>query len=73
MVSSAVPGRARTKAQVKVIHATIKKVGEDIETLCFNTAIAQMMIFVNAFTNANCAPSARCARCSCCSTPLRRT
>ena len=33
--------------------ATIKKVGEDIETLSFNTAISQMMIFVNAFTNAN--------------------
>ena len=41
------------KAQLKVIHATIKKVGEDIETLSFNTAIAQMMVFVNAFTNAN--------------------
>jgi leucyl-tRNA synthetase len=41
------------KAQLKVIHATIKKVGEDIETLSFNTAIAQMMIFVNAFTGAN--------------------
>jgi leucyl-tRNA synthetase len=38
------------KAQKKVIHATIKKVGEDIEALSFNTAIAQMMIFVNAFT-----------------------
>jgi len=41
------------KAQLKVIHATIKKVGEDIETLSFNTAISQMMVFVNAFTNAN--------------------
>lgn len=39
------------KALIKVLHATIKKVGEDIETLSFNTAIAQMMIFVNAFTN----------------------
>ena len=41
------------KAQRKVLHATIKKVGEDIETLSFNTAISQMMIFVNAFTGAN--------------------
>ena len=41
-----------TKAQNKVIHATIKKVTEDIESLSFNTAISQMMIFVNAFTNA---------------------
>jgi leucyl-tRNA synthetase len=41
------------KAQLKVTHATIKKVTEDIESLSLNTAIAQMMIFVNAFTNAD--------------------
>jgi leucyl-tRNA synthetase len=29
-------------------HATVKKVGEDIEALRFNTAISQLMIFVNA-------------------------
>ncbi len=45
-----------TRAQRKVIHATIKKVGEDIEALSFNTAIAQMMIFVNAFTTAEALP-----------------
>jgi len=38
-----------TKAQQKILHATIKKVTEDIESLGFNTAISQMMIFVNAF------------------------
>jgi leucyl-tRNA synthetase len=38
-----------TKEQQKVLHATIKKVTEDIESLSFNTAISQMMIFVNAF------------------------
>jgi leucyl-tRNA synthetase len=52
-LSSAVQDIEPDKAQLKVIHATIKKVGEDIETLSFNTAISQMMIFVNAFTNAN--------------------
>ncbi len=31
----------------RVYHATVKKVGEDIDGLRFNTAIAQMMIFVN--------------------------
>ena len=41
------------KAQLKVMHATVKKVTEDIEALSFNTAIAQMMIFVNAFIPAN--------------------
>ncbi|HXQ01585.1 MAG TPA: leucine--tRNA ligase, partial [Candidatus Udaeobacter sp.] len=38
------------KAQQKMSHATIKKVTEDIESFSFNTAISQMMIFVNAFT-----------------------
>jgi leucyl-tRNA synthetase len=41
------------KPQLKVLHATIKKVTEDIESLSFNTAISQMMIFVNAFTGAS--------------------
>jgi leucyl-tRNA synthetase len=35
---------------LRVIHETIKKVGEDIEKLSFNTAISQMMICTNAFT-----------------------
>jgi leucyl-tRNA synthetase len=37
-------------ALLKVLHQTIKKVGEDTETLAFNTAISQMMIFVNEVT-----------------------
>ena len=58
---------SRRSAQQKVMHATIKKVGDDIEALAFNTAISQMMIFVNAFTNGGQpGPSPRCARCSCC-------
>ncbi|HYR57819.1 MAG TPA: class I tRNA ligase family protein, partial [Chthoniobacteraceae bacterium] len=36
------------KALARVVHATVKKVGDDIETLSFNTAISQMMICVNA-------------------------
>jgi leucyl-tRNA synthetase len=36
----------------KVLHETIKKVGDDIEALRFNTAISQMMIFVNALQKA---------------------
>lgn len=31
----------------KVLQATIKKVGDDVEALHFNTAISQMMIFTN--------------------------
>ena len=51
-LSPAVKDVDLTKAQNRVLHATIKKVTEDIESLSFNTAISQMMIFVNAFTNA---------------------
>jgi leucyl-tRNA synthetase len=57
-LSPAVQDVEPDRGQLKVIHATIKKVGEDIETLSFNTAISQMMVFVNAFTNANPRPRA---------------
>jgi leucyl-tRNA synthetase len=36
------------KSELKILHATIKKVTGDIETLSFNTAISQMMILVNS-------------------------
>jgi len=55
-LSPAVKDVDLSKAQQKVLHATIKKVSEDIESLSFNTAISQMMIFVNAFTNAEAIP-----------------
>jgi leucyl-tRNA synthetase len=42
--------------QQKVVHSTIKKISEDLESLSFNTAIAQMMIFVNEFTGAEIRP-----------------
>lgn len=38
---------ADEKVVLKVLHQTIKKVSEDIEALSLNTAISQMMIFVN--------------------------
>jgi leucyl-tRNA synthetase len=41
-----------TNAQRRVLHATIKKVTQDIESLSFNTAISQMMICTNEFTSA---------------------
>jgi leucyl-tRNA synthetase len=34
----------------RLYNKTVKKVGEDIESLRFNTAISQMMIFVNEAT-----------------------
>ena len=44
------------KAQQKMTHATIRTVTEDIESFSFNTAISQMMIFVNAFTGVETIP-----------------
>ena len=40
----------------KLLHKTIKKVTEDIETLSFNTAISSMMILVNEFYRADLKP-----------------
>jgi len=39
-------------ALMKLFHETVKKVGEDIEGLRFNTAISQMMVFNNAMHDA---------------------
>ncbi len=38
---------APTKAQLRALHAAIKKVSGDIEGMEYNTAISAMMIFVN--------------------------
>ena len=51
-LGEAVKDIAPTPAQNKVVHATIKKVGADIDALSFNTAIAQMMVCTNEFTGA---------------------
>jgi leucyl-tRNA synthetase len=55
-LSSKIKNVTATKSQEKLLHATIKKVTSDIESFSFNTAISQMMIFVNAFTNVDCIP-----------------
>lgn len=39
-----------------IYHQTVKKVTEDFESLNFNTAIAQMMIFINAVSKAEYLP-----------------
>jgi leucyl-tRNA synthetase len=43
----AVKGADVDEQTLRLLHQTIKKVGSDIETFGFNTAISQMMIFVN--------------------------
>jgi leucyl-tRNA synthetase len=40
--------------EYRLLHQTIKKVGEDIERLSFNTAVAQFMIFTNEMQRLKC-------------------
>ncbi len=50
MISSQkLTGEPLNDEQLRVLHATIKKVTDDLEAMSFNTAISQMMIFVNSF------------------------
>ena len=39
--------RPMTKAEAKTLNAMVKKVGEDLESLAFNTGISAMMVFIN--------------------------
>ena len=45
---------APTKAELKILHATLKKVSEDIEKMSFNTSVAQFMIAVNELGGLKC-------------------
>jgi leucyl-tRNA synthetase len=56
VLSAKIKEKAPDKAQQKLTHATIKKVTKDIESFSFNTAISQMMIFVNSLTGAETIP-----------------
>jgi len=47
------------KEIVTLLHKTIKKVTKDIETMDFNTAISQMMIFVNKIQSTGCSQQTR--------------
>jgi leucyl-tRNA synthetase len=52
-VVAKITDRAMSTDEERVLHATIRKVGEDIEALRFNTAISALMVFVNEFINAD--------------------
>ena len=45
---------APTKAELKTLHKTIKKVQEDIEKFSFNTSVSSFMICVNELTDLKC-------------------
>jgi len=48
--SEIVDGVAMSKEQLRLLHTTIKKVTDDTDSLNFNTAISQLMIFLNEFS-----------------------
>ncbi len=54
IIADATPGEASATSPelAKLLHETIKKVGDDIEGLSYNTAISAMMIFSNAWQKA---------------------
>ncbi|QDK80420.1 leucine--tRNA ligase [Spirosoma sp. KCTC 42546] len=43
-----------TPAELKVLHKTIQKAGNDIEAFSFNTSVSQFMICVNELATLNC-------------------
>ena len=43
--------RPLTKAEAKMLATMVKKVGEDLEALAFNTGISAMMVFLNEAEN----------------------
>lgn len=45
---------AATKAELKILHRTIKKIQEDIENFSFNTSVSAFMICVNELTDLKC-------------------
>jgi leucyl-tRNA synthetase len=47
LVDKSVRDVAPDEQTLRLLHQTVKKVGDDIETFGFNTAISAMMIFVN--------------------------
>jgi leucyl-tRNA synthetase len=47
LIDGAITDVAATPAQLKTLHACIKKVTEDLDAMRFNTAISAMMVFVN--------------------------
>ncbi|MBL7910470.1 MAG: leucine--tRNA ligase [Bacteroidia bacterium] len=49
-----VSDEAPTKAELKTLHKTIKKITEDIERFSFNTSVSNFMICVNELTEAKC-------------------
>jgi len=57
-LAEAVKDSEADEATLRLLNQTIKKVGDDIESFGFNTAISAMMIFVNHLTKLKVVPKA---------------
>ena len=57
-LSGAIQDVTAEEETLRLLHQTIKKVGDDIETFGFNTAISAMMIFVNHLARQEVRPKA---------------
>lgn len=51
-LSSRLSAKSSSKEVENILHKTIKKISEDIESLSFNTAISSMMVLVNEMDKA---------------------
>lgn len=51
VVNSSIAEVEMSREQLYIMHSTINKVAQDIETLDLNTAVSQMMVFTNEFSN----------------------
>lgn len=49
-----ISGDAPTKPELKILHKTIKKIQEDIESYSFNTSVSAFMICANELTELKC-------------------
>jgi leucyl-tRNA synthetase len=49
-----VSNEAATPAELKALHKTIKKIGEDTERFSFNTCVSAFMVCVNELTDLGC-------------------
>ena len=52
--SFAVADAEPTKAELKALHKSIKKITEDIERFSFNTSVSNFMILINELTDLKC-------------------
>jgi len=47
-------GASASRSELKTLHKTIKKIGQDIENFSFNTSVSSFMICVNELTDFKC-------------------